>query len=66
MTAIAGTQKTAVKQATTVTLATGNSKDDSMTGRNRRNASNGKNECNKRSANTGWTPAKAGTLATVR
>jgi hypothetical protein len=62
MTAIAGTQATAV-QAPTATPASSHSKDDSMTARNSRNASNSKNESNNRSSNTEWTPTKAGTLA---
>jgi hypothetical protein len=56
---------TAMTQATTVTPATSNIKDDSniMTVRNSKNASNSRNEGNNRTANTVWTPSKAGMLA---
>ncbi len=39
--------------------------DDSniITAHNSRNASNNRNECNNRTANTVWTPPKAGMLA---
>ena len=58
-------QATTVKQATTVMPATSNIKDDSniMTAHNIRNASNSRNESNNRTANTVWTPSKAGMLA---
>jgi hypothetical protein len=58
-------QASAVTQATTVTPATRNIKDDSniMTAHNSRNASNSRNESNNRTANTVWTPSKAGMLA---
>ena len=58
-------QATAVTQATTVTPATSNIKGDSniMTAYNSRNASNSRNESNNRTANTVWTPSKAGMLA---
>jgi hypothetical protein len=58
-------QATAVTQATTVTPATRNIKDDSniMTSHNSRNACNSRNESNNRTANTVWTPSKAGMLA---
>jgi hypothetical protein len=52
-------------QATTVTPATSNIKDDSniMNAHNIRNASDSRNESNNRTANTVWTPSKAGMLA---
>jgi hypothetical protein len=55
---------TAVTQAA-VMPATNNIKDDSniMTTHNSIKASNSKNESNNRSANTVWTPPKAGMLA---
>jgi hypothetical protein len=58
-------QETAVTQATTVTPSTSNIKDDSnfMTAHNSRKASNSRNESNNRTANTVWTPPKAGMLA---
>ncbi len=58
-------QATTVKQATTVMPATSNIKDNSniMTAHNIRNASNSRNEINNRTANTVWTPSKAGMLA---
>ncbi len=57
-------QATAVTQAA-VKPATNNIKDDSniMITHNSRKASNSKNESNNRSANTVWTPPKAGMLA---
>jgi hypothetical protein len=58
-------QATAVPQAITVTTATNNIKDDSniMTVYNSKNASKSRNESNNRTANTVWTPSKAGMLA---
>ncbi len=52
-------------QATTVTPATSNIKDDSniMTAHNSSNASNSRNESNHRTANRVWKPSKAGMLA---
>ncbi len=54
-------------QASTVTPATSNSKDDStiMIAHNSRNANNSRNESNNRIAKTIWTPAKAAMLAKV-
>jgi hypothetical protein len=51
-----------VTQATTVTPATSNIKDDSniMAAYNSRNASDSRNESNHRTANIVWTPSKAG------
>jgi hypothetical protein len=48
-----------------IASATSNSKDDSniMTAHNSRNASNSRSESNNRTANTVWTPSKAGMLA---
>ncbi len=58
-------QATAVTQATTVTQATSNIKDDIniMTTHISRNAIKSRNESNNRTANTVWTPSKAGMLA---
>jgi hypothetical protein len=58
-------QVTAVTQTTTVMPVTSNIKDDSniMTAHNSRNARNSRNESNNRTANTVWTPSKAGMLA---
>ncbi len=58
-------QERAVTQATTVTPATSAIKDDSniMTAHNSRNASNSRNESHNSTANTVWTPPKAGMLA---
>jgi hypothetical protein len=58
-------QSTAVTQTTTVTSATSTIKDDSqiMTAHNSRNATNNRNESNNSTANTVWTPPKAGMLA---
>jgi hypothetical protein len=57
-------QATAVAKATTVMPATSNIKDDSniITAYNSRNASNSMNVSNNRTANTVWTPLKAGML----
>ena len=65
MPATAWVQATAVTQATTVTPTTCNNKEDSniMTAHNSRKASNNRNERNNRTANTVWTPPKAGMLA---
>jgi hypothetical protein len=52
-------------QATAVTLAKSNSKDDSTTAPHSRNASNSRNESNNRSAYTLATPVNAGTLGTL-
>jgi hypothetical protein len=54
-------QATAVAQAITVTQATSNS--NIVTACNSRKASNSRNESNNRTANTVWTPLKAGMLA---
>jgi hypothetical protein len=58
-------QAIAVTQATTVMPATSNIKDDSyiMTSHNSRNASKSRKESDNRTANTVWTPSKAGMLA---
>jgi hypothetical protein len=52
-------------QKTTVMPATSNIKNDNniMTAQNSRNAGNSRNESNNRTANTVWTPSKAGMLA---
>jgi hypothetical protein len=57
-------QAIAVTQATTVTLATSNNKDDSSKHQERKQATS-RNESNIRAANTIWTPAKAEMLATA-
>ncbi len=58
----------AVTQATTVTPATSNLKNDNiiMTAHNSRKARYSRNESNNRTANTVRTPAKAGMLAQTK
>jgi hypothetical protein len=58
----------AVTQATTVTPATSNFKNDSIitTAHNSRKTRNSRNESNNRTANTIRTPAKAGMLAQTK
>jgi hypothetical protein len=62
---IAWMQAKAVLQATTVTPETSNSKDNIMTAYSSRKANNSRNKRNYSTANTVWTPAKAGMLAKV-